>query len=283
MAEGYFNDGTVDIELGEHVFASPSARRRIVTLDPHSAPAAVLDSGGGILDLEVTAQRLRENLGDAERYVYEILRALATSEPGDLGFEDNRGHRHVFGDSVCIGGSGEVQAYRFVDMRLDFLTPEKQTEPAWGAVPAAPAAYPGTWTLQNYSACGVSLGVGGSMEIRMGRHYPLREIPRARGSREGAPESRAHMRFVVQAAVVADVQNLATALENLERQIAGELTLVANGNAYAGCILEAMRPRHTDRKHTMVEYRFVQEIDLSADGIVGWTTAAPTTTTTTTI
>jgi len=267
MAEGYFNDGTVNVELGAHVFATPTGRRSIVRLAPHSAPGRVHDSGGGILTLEVTAQRLRANLGDAERYIYERLRALATSGPGDLGCEDNRGYRHVFGDSVCVGGRGEVHGYRFVEMRLDFLTPEKQTEPAWGAVPAPPGTYAGTWTIQDYRAGGVSLGVGGSMRIEMVRSYPLREIPRARGAREGEPESRAEMRFVVEASVVADASNLATELEDLARQISGEVYLTGNGNAYPGCILEGMRPRH--------------EIDVSADGVEGWTTAAPTTTTTT--
>jgi len=284
MAEGYFNDGTVDIELGEHVFASPSARRRIVTLDPHSAPAAVLDSGGGILDLDVRAQRVRFNLGDAERYIYEQLLALSDSGPGELAYEDNRGHRHVFGDAVCMGGSGAVEACTFADMRLDFACPEKSAEPAWVGAPAAPPLYAGTDTLQNYAAGGVTLGVGGRMRIEMSRDYPLREIPRARGARATVPHRRAVMRFVVEAARVAGTENLATDLEDLARSISGVVDLRANGNVFTNVVLERMRPRHTDRKSTMVQFAFLK--DLSAGGAGAWsgttTTAAPTTTTTTT-
>ena len=61
MAEGYFNDGTVNIELGAHVFALPAGARRNLTLEAPSQPAAVLDSGGGVLSLEVTGQRARAN------------------------------------------------------------------------------------------------------------------------------------------------------------------------------------------------------------------------------
>ena len=48
---GYFNDGTVNVELGAHVFATPGAVRPSVVLDTHCAPSAVLDSGGGALEL----------------------------------------------------------------------------------------------------------------------------------------------------------------------------------------------------------------------------------------
>ncbi len=284
MAVGYFNDGTVDIELGEHVFASPSARRRIVTLDPHSAPAAVLDSGGGILELEVTAQRVRTNLGDAERYIYEQLLALSDSGPGNLAYEDNRGHRHVFGDAVCVGGSGVVEACEFADMRLDFACPEKSAEPAWVGAPAAPGVYAGTDTLQDYAAGGVTLGVGGRMRIEMSRDYPLREIPRARGARATVPQARAVIRFIIDAARVAGTESLATDLEDLARSISGLVNLTANGNTFTDVLLERMRPSHTDRKFTMVQFSFVK--DLSAGGAGAWsgttTTAAPTTTTTTT-
>ena len=143
MAGGYFNDGALDLELGEHAFATPSAARRNVVLTPGNRTAAVLDSGGGMLNVEVTAQRLRANLGDAERYIYELFADLAASGPGDLGVEDNRGSRHVFGDSICIGAMGEVKAFRFADMRLTFLSPEKSSEPAWGSIPTSPPPYAG--------------------------------------------------------------------------------------------------------------------------------------------
>jgi len=282
MAAGYFNDGTLDVELGAHVFVSPRARRRNLRLKPYDRAATVLDSGGGVLEMKVTGQRLRANLGDGERYIYETLYALATSSPGDLAFEDNRAHRHVFGDSVCIGGSGQVLAFRFADMRLDFACPEKSSEPAFGAVPAAPAAYPGTTNAQDYTAGGVDLGQAGVMRIEMQRSVSLRELPRARGARTSVPPSGALIRFLVETERIAATENLATDLEDLARAIGpGPVTLTANGNAYGGVVLEGIRPRHTDRKHTVVECELVQ--DIAAHGAWHWTTttAAPATTTTT--
>ncbi len=261
MAEGYFNDGTVNIELGEHVFVTPTGGRRNVVLEPHDAAAVVLASGGGTLDLEVVGQRVRDNLGDAEAYIYNIFLALATSDAGDLAHEDNRGHRSVFGDSICVSGTGEVRAFEFADMRLDFQSPEKSSEPAWGAVPAAPGVYPGTSTLQDYAAGGVSLGTGGLMRIEMYRAWPLREIPRARGARTSVPPRGAVMRFIVIAATVAGTANLAADLETLMRTIGpGQVDLTANGNTFEDVVLEGMRPRHTDRKQTMVEFEFIQQI-----------------------
>ena len=283
MAEGYFNDGTINIELGAHAFALPAGRRRIVKLTPHDDPATVLDSGGGILELDLTAQRLRTNLGDAERYIYELLLALATSDPGELGYEDNRGHRHVFGDAVCDEATGEVHGFRFADLRLHFACAEKSAEPAWAGAPAAPAAYAGTDTLQDYAAGGVTLGVGGRIRIEMDRSYELREVPRARGARATEPPRRAMMRFIIDADRVAGTENLATDLEDLARSISGYVNLTANGNTFTNVLLERIRPRHTDRKATGVQFTFVK--DIGTGGALAWsgttTTAAPTTTTTT--
>ncbi len=282
MAQGYFDDGTINLELGYHVFALPAASRRIVMLDPHSAPATILDSGGGILDLEVSGSRVRESMGDAERYIYEMLFALSESGPGDLAFEDNRGHQHVFGDAVCTGAVGEVRAFTYADIRFRFACPEKSAEPAWIGVPATPAAYAGTDTLQDYEADGISLGVGGVMQIELVRSHPLRQIPRARGARASIPESGAVIRFVVKTARVADTENLATDLEDLARSISGVVSLTGNGNTFSGVLLEQMQPRHTDWKHTMLESTFIKNLAAGAGAWSGTTTTeAPTTTTTT--
>ena len=261
MAAGYFNDGTLSLELGQHVFVSPTARRRNTVLMPYDEAASVLASGGGVLELKATGQRLRANLGDAERYVYEMLAALATSGAGDLAFQDNRGHQHVFSRAVCVGGAGEVRAFRFADMTLDFACPEKAAEGAFGAVPAAPAAYTGTTNAQNYRAGGVDLGEAGVMRIEMQRSWPMRELPRARGARTSVPPSGALIRFLVETERIAATENLATDLEDLARAIGpGAVALTANGNAYGGVVLEQVRPRHTDRKHTVVECEFVQDV-----------------------
>jgi hypothetical protein len=275
MGAGYFSDGTTHIALGAHVFALPAGRRRNVSLEPHSQPATVLDSGGGILELEVTAQCLRSSLGDAERFIYEMLRALALSGIGDMGVEDGRGYRHVYGDAVCLGGQGEVRAFTFADMRLDFTCPEKSAEPAWRGVPDLPGAYAGASTLQDYAAGGVQLGLAGSMRIEMSRAFPLVEIPRARGARSRGPVSGAVMRFVISVCRIANMENLATDIEDLTRSIGPRaVALQANGNVYTGCILESVRPVHTDAKHTMVDITFVQDLNTGGAGEATTTTTA---------
>jgi len=268
MAGGYFNDGALNVELGAHAFATPGSQRRNLLLDTtagagHSASgkARVLDSGGGVLSLSVTGQRNRANLGDCEKYIYEVFAALATSGAGTLGCEDIRGHQSTFGNSVCVSASGEVRGFRFADMTFDFETPEKSVEPAWGAIPATPATYGGTSWLQDYQAGGQGLGVGGQMKIEMIRRRAVREIPRSRGGRTTPPYSGAVMRFAVEAAAVADVANLATYVEDLIRLIGpGPVDLTANGNTYADVVLGAAKPSHTDRKHTSVTFEFIQQL-----------------------
>jgi len=262
MAGGYFRDGVVNVEIGEHAFATPPLERRNVLLDPHAQPASVHDSGGGMIALDVTGQRVRANLGDAERYVYELFAALAESAPGALGTEDQLGNRATFAQAVCTGGAGDVQAFRFADMRFEFLTPEKLAEPAWQAPPSAPGTYPGTDTLLDYAAGGVTIGTHpASMRIEMARSYPLREIPRARGSRSRGPGRGAIMRFAVTSHAVASGQALARYLEDLARQIGPRpVDLTANGNTYEDVVLEGLRPEHTDRRATRFVAEFLQQL-----------------------
>lgn len=274
MAGGYFNDGAgVNVELGEHVFVTPRVViRRNVLLAPHAAPAELLPSGGGSAELQVTGQRLRANMGDAERYVVELFEALAESEPGELGYEDNRGHCCRYPDAVCVGAVGTVEAFRFVEMQLEFVSPEVEApsttttteggECGCGALPATPATYAGTDTLQDYAAGGVQIGTHPtSLRIEMMRAYPLREIPRARGAREGAPPRGAHLRLIVRGDVVVAPQNLSNRLANLARDIGpGAVNLTGNGNTFGGCVLESLRAGHTDERHTTVEATFIREV-----------------------
>jgi hypothetical protein len=266
---GYFNDGTVNVEIGEHAFATPAASRRSRSLDVAGRPSTVLDDGGGMLTLQVTGQRLRANLGDAEKYIYDLLVSLAGSTPGVLGCEDQLGHRAAFSQAVCIAGSGEVQAFKFADLRLEVLSPEKQAEPAWGAIPAAPGTYPGTSTLLDYSvsgadgAGGIALGTHPSgMRIEMARQYPLREIPRARGARSRGPSRGAVIRLTVSSHAVASGIHLARYLEDLARSAGGgrPVDLTGNGNTYEDVVLESLKPKHTDFRATTFEAEFLKQL-----------------------
>ncbi len=260
---GYFKDGTISVELGEHAFWVPAGLRRNVTLDPIGRVARVLDSGGGTLELAVTGQALRANLGDAERYIYEHLRALAASDPGELGAEDHLARQVTAGQAVCVAASGEVHAFRFAEVRYEFAAPSASSAPAWSSVPSAPGTYAGTSTAQDYAVSGgIALGTHRSgMRIEMQRHHPLREIPRARGARARGPAGGAVIRFTVSSHAVADgAEHLARYLDDLRQQIGPRpVDLTANGNTYRGVLLEALRPRHTDSVHAEFEAEFLME------------------------
>ncbi len=280
MGQGYFDDGRIHVELGAHVFVTPSARRRNVVLAPHAHAATVLDSGGGVLSLRVTAQRVRASLGDAERYIFDLFHALACSDPGTLAFQDNLGNPAAIADSVCVAAVGQVSAFRFADVALDFMAPEQSAEPEWGSVPGTPPQYGGTSTQQDYSAGGVAIGTHPvQMRIEMTRQYPVRVIPRARGARASGPKRGAQIRFVVLAQALTDGQNLAAYLAALARQIGPRpVSLEANGNTYGGVVLESLRPAHTDRRHTGFEAEFVMQVPPCAYPTSTTTVGATTTT-----
>jgi hypothetical protein len=261
MAGGYFDDGTVQVALGAHVFVTPGLRRNNLLLTPLCAPALALANGGGVLRLTVTGQALRQNLGDAERYAVELLRALATSGAGALGVEDGAGRRAVFASSVCTGAAAELRALRFAEISFDFACPEAPDDAGWAAMPDAPAVYEGTTSAQDYAAGGVPLGVGGTMRIEMERRSPVRPLPRARGARACGPASAACLRLIVTAHALCGPDNLAAALRDMERSIgATPVELTANGNIHAGVVLESVQSAHGDRAHTRFQAEFVQGI-----------------------
>lgn len=258
---GYFRNGAIAIELGDHVFWTPAVYRRNVTAEPHGRAAQVMDSGGGTTGLGVQGQRLRDNLGDAERYVYEHLHALATAAAGTVGAEDSWGRRVTAGQSVCIAAAGRVHAFRFADVRYDFAAPSAPSPPAWQAPPAAAGTYSGTSTLQDYAAGGVTVGTHPEgMEIEMVRQFPLRQVPRARGARAQGPAREAVLRLTVASHAVADAAHLADYLAALARQIGPRpVDLTGNGNTYEDVVLSELRPDQTDKRHTRFTAEFLME------------------------
>jgi hypothetical protein len=278
---GYFDDGTWAVDLGHHVFATPSVVRRNLRLDRHDAVGVIHTAGGGSVELQVTGQRCRTNLGDAERWLYERLRALACSGPGALGCEDHVGNRAMFANCVCTGAAGEVQAFRFAEISAEFLCPEVSIAPGWGAVPAEPAFYAGSLWEQTYTAGGVAIGHHAEgMRFEMQRQYPLREIPRARGARSRGPVSGAVIRLVVTSHATVTAEHLARYLEDLARSIgACPVDLVANGQTYEDVVLERLSPTHTDRRWGQFTAEFIQAVDCTpwAPTTHAPITAAPTT------
>jgi hypothetical protein len=273
---GYFTDGEVHVELGEHVFLTPVARRSNALLAPPGRPGVVLDGGGGVVELTVTGQCLRHNLGDAERYAYGLFRALALSGAGDLGVEDELGSRAVFGDCLCTEATAEIRALRFVEMEFKFVRPEQASQPGWLSVPAAPGEYPGTDSLQDYAAGGAAIGAHPLLtRIEMTRGCAVRPLPRARGARVVPLAGGAVLAFTVQAHTTAKGTHLAAHLEQLARSIGPRpVTLTANGNAFEDAVLASITPVHADGHHTRLEARFLLQVVAEAP-----TTQAPTTTT----
>jgi hypothetical protein len=271
MAGGYFSDGVIERELGAHVFATPATARRTLGLDPAGTPAVLLDSGGGVLELSVTGQRVRQNLGDAERYIHDLLSALAASGPGELGFEDESERCWRIEGAVCVGAVGRVRAFRFADMQFEFWASEHaapgtttttQAGSGCGALPDPPGTYEGTGTLQDYSAGGVVLGTHpAGLHVEMMRQWPPREIPRARGARATVPPRGAHVRLTVSAHALTPEGGLSDYLRNLAAEIGpGAVELTANGNAYSEVLLERLRPEHTDACHTAFTAEFLQQL-----------------------
>jgi hypothetical protein len=232
-----------------------------------------------VLALRVTGQRLRANLGDAERYMLELFRALALSGPGTVGVEDETGRRATFGGCVCLRARGQVRAFRFAEMELDFACPERSEQPAWDGVPAPPLTYPGTDTLQDYSAGGVPLGHHPTaLRVEMRRERPPREVPRARGARAGGPEAGARLGLTVVSYALATGEHLADYLDELVRGIGpGPVELAGNGNVLGQGLLERVRAVHTDETQTRLELEFA--VELAPTGLT--TTPAPYPTTTT--
>ena len=258
---GYFTDGTISVELGEYVFATPATQRPIAQLDPPGLPASLLDAGGGVVEVNVTAQRLRANLGDAERYGFELLQALATSGAGELGIEDARGNRYTLSDAACVSGSARVEAFRLCSVDLTFQAPQAAAAPDWTTPPAPPAEWPGTATLQDYAAGGVDLGIGGSMDIEMVRSWPSRMIPRARGARMAEPPSGASLSFLLHVHAKPDSQSLPAYLQETARHVGPRaVDLTANGNTYSDVLLRGLWPDHADRGATSFRAEFVKEL-----------------------
>ncbi len=262
MTAGYFRNGTVDVALGEHASQTPSASRTNVRLAPARRAARIMDAGGGMLQLAVRAQAQRADVGDAERYVYELLRALAMAAPGELGCEDYRGFQATVARAVCIGAEGSVRADCIADVDCEFLAPTDDASPAWTSVPALPGPYGGTDSSMSYAAGGVALGTHGeSMRVAMTRQFPVRPLPRARGARPWGPARNADIRLTVTAHALAESQHLADYLIALERQIGPRaVDLTANGNTYRGVVLSTLRARPTDKALTRFDAEFLMQV-----------------------
>ena len=244
MAGGYFDDGTVQVALGAHVFATPAARRSNLLMTPFCSPALALHVGGGVLELTVTGQAVRDNLGDAERYAAELLRALATSGPGTLGVEDDLGRRAAFASSVCTGAVAEVRAFRFVEVQVRLRLPGGAGRRGLGrACPMrrtpTPAprrcrtTRPAAWRSASAAACASRC----SGATRCGR-CPARAAP-ARAAPERRPPAPDRHR-----PPAGETTTWPRRSEDLERSIgAGPVDLTANGNTYADVVLECRAPQ----------------------------------------
>ena len=258
---GWLNDGTTAVEIGYNVWANPIEGRSNVVLAPQDLPAVVLDSGGGLVDLTVTGQRVRANLGDAERWIYQTLAAAMQLGPAALGVENYQGAYTTWSNAVCLGGKGSVEAAAFAQIEFDCQVGQLLTAPVWADPPDTDDVYSGTLTAMDYAAGGVALGDGDSMKFEARRNYPVRPVPRARGARSVGPASGATMRLIVTGWIAAGSRYLPSLLTVLAREIGpGPVSLTANGNAYADCVLERLAPKSTPWRATNFEATFVQQI-----------------------
>lgn len=275
--QGYYETEGTKVDLGQHVFATPGVQREMADARQPGHPTRWHPQGGGVMQLEVTAQRQRANLGDAEWWAYSRLRELALADKGLLAVSDALGNEHAFEAAVMVSAEARVDAYELATLTLDMQCGESSSDASYGSAPSEPAERTGATTSQDYTAGGVDLGVGGKMELEAYRNTRIRPIPRARGARVSLPESGGEMRLIITADLVAEGANLADEVESLARSISGQtITVSANGNEYTDCLLADVRSKHTDWRNTTLDWTFVQ--DLTRGNVVS--TATTTTTTT---
>lgn len=257
---GYFSSSGTTVEIGQRASGAGGGRHRVVRRSRPGA-GAVHDSGGGVLEWELQSMRVRDNLGDAERWAYEVLSALIQAEPGEVGWEDGRGGRSVRSDALLVSGEATVSAYRVAELSLDWQAAQQSSTPSWSGAPAAPGTYAYTHTDQDYVAGGESLGTAGSMTLEAYRSGDLREVPRARGSRRGMQLRDAEMRLIVEADLMVGTAHLADAADQVARAIGTRpVSLGANGVWYTECVLSGWSPEQTTRRSTRVRWEFVQDL-----------------------
>ncbi len=259
--QGYYDTSTDKVDLGQHVFATPGVQRQMADRRLPDHPTRWHPQGGGVINLEVTAQRQRDNLGDAEWWAYSRLRDLVLADKGTLAVSDALGNEHAFGDAVMASAEARVDAYELATLTLDMQCGESSSDAAYGTPPSEPATRAGTSTSQDYTAGGVSLGVGGKMELEAYRDTRIRSIPRSRGARVSPPKTGGEMRLMITADLVAGGTNVADDAEALARSISDQsLTVAANGNVYTECVLADVSSEHTDWRNTTLTWTFVQDL-----------------------
>jgi hypothetical protein len=254
----YLDVGPALLDLGVCAELLPETARRTLPLPGGGAPAW---SFGGERKLVLQTHCLRANRGDAERYAWERLRALATAGPATLGVEDEFGRRSTWRDCVCASAVARVHGERLAVIEYRFAAPETTATPAWQGPPDPPATYPQTATLQDYSA-GVPLGDHATgLRMHLSRRSPLRPIPRTRGARVDLPYAGAALRMSVTGWLHRPAESLPGALAQMVRSISTDrVALQANGNTYSGLRLEHCTPRRRGLSDLQFYLTFLQEI-----------------------
>lgn len=277
----YFDDGDIAVELGVAGYGTPDMSRETVRVELPDRPAEAHGLSGGVQNIQLTCGRKRANLGDAERYAFEKLKTLATSGYGVLGVRDWQTGRtmysHKWENAICVDASATIEAFSdsesWVAFDYRFLAPSAPPPttttaatttttwpPQWPA-PDPPSTYAGTSTSQDYTAGGVDLGVGGTMDVEMVRNAELRTVPRARGARPGGPESGAAIHLTVNSHIRADDTHIAQAIEDKVRAIPdGKIDLVANGVTYQDVLLRSINPEHGQQRTAAFTAEFVKEL-----------------------
>jgi hypothetical protein len=175
--------------------------------------------------------------------------------------EDEFGRRSTWSACRCTGAIARVRGERLATIDYRFATADTPATVPWTDPPDAPPAWPGTSTLQDYSA-GVPLGDHATgLLVEMTRRAPLRAVPRTRGTRGGPPASGAFLRLTLKAWLHRPSEELSGALAELVRSIdTGPLTLQANGNTYSGLRLEHCSPRRRGSSDLQFDLTFLQEV-----------------------
>jgi len=270
---GYFTGTDPDIGLGDYAYGNADLASDLIVLGPSLDVSTILVCHGGIQAVNVQCYCHRTNLGDAEWWLTQKLVALASSTVGVLAVEDNLDRPVVWDDALFVRGTGVVEAFEMGVLSLDFVAPERASQPGfgspetgtetetWSGAPAEPDEYADRTFLQDYEANGQTLGVGPLLSIGVDRRAALRVVPRCSGARFSPEPAEAGMTLEIVADLISDTEHWQVMLEDLVRDIGtGAFDLTGNGNTWGQCRLRGARPEQTDAFSTTVTYTFARDL-----------------------
>lgn len=225
---------------------------------PGRTSVKVFRMGRDYRSLTVHAATERANRGDAEMYLWTLLKNLAETGLGELKVRYNS-PRLVYCDCVFVSGSGSIvtrESSARVEVNLEFTqgTPEDETNPdASYSSPDDYGTFDDTSSAANYKLVpedvqpnedndDIALGDWAEVVPAVQKQVLYASIPRAWGVRMKDTHWGRAMRFTVTAHVhKVNRDTLDDYLRDLQQQVRDrQFTLDGNGNEFTQCFVESI-------------------------------------------